>query len=298
MRSERFECPGSHGQRLAARLDAPDEPPQAFALFAHCFTCGKDALAAGRIATALAARGIATLRFDFTGLGGSDGELANTGFSSNVEDLLAAAGQLRASGRAPALLIGHSLGGAAVLAAAEQVPEARAVAVIGAPFAVEHVVGQFAGHVPEIEAKGEAQVRLGGRAFTIRKTFLDDAQAQDQGERIARLGRALLVLHAPGDLVVGIENARAIFERAHHPKSFVSLGRCGARSSSMAGTPGPTAISRGAWRGDKTASRCPARLGLGERHHPATGATAANIRPPSHACTSTAIRPCSIVIRL
>src|SRR5688572_13298154 len=169
MRTERFEFPGTRSQHLAARLDAPDGPAQAYALFAHCFTCGKDVLAASRIAAALAARGIATLRFDFTGLGGSDGEFANTGFSSNVEDLLAAADHMRATGRPPALLIGHSLGGAAVLAAAERIAEARAVAVIGAPFAVEHVVRQFAEHVAAIEARGEALVRLGGRPFTIRK---------------------------------------------------------------------------------------------------------------------------------
>ncbi len=223
MRSERFEFPSSRGNRLAARLDAPDGRPLAHALFAHCFTCGKDLRAASRISAALAARGIATLRFDFTGLGGSDGEFANTGFSSNVEDLVAAADHLRAAGRPAALLIGHSLGGAAVLAAAERMPEVRAVAVISAPFKVGHVLDQFAEHVPEIEARGEALVRLGGRPFTIRKSFLDDARAQDQGERIARLGRALLVLHAPLDGVVGIEDARAIFDQARHPKSFVSL---------------------------------------------------------------------------
>lgn len=223
MRSERFEFPGSGGGSLAARLDEPEGPPRAQALFAHCFTCGKDVLAASRIATALAERGIATLRFDFTGLGGSDGEFANTGFSSNVDDLVAAADHLRASGRPPSLLIGHSLGGAAALAAAERIPEVRAVAVIAAPFEVAHVTKQFAEQVPDIEARGEARVRLGGRPFTIRKAFLDDARAQDQGARIARLGRALLVLHAPLDAVVGIADARAIFEHARHPKSFVAL---------------------------------------------------------------------------
>jgi putative redox protein len=224
MRTERFEFPSSRGDRLAARLDIPDGPAaRAHALFAHCFTCGKDVHAASRVAAALAERGIATLRFDFTGLGGSDGEFANTGFSSNVEDLVAAADHLRATGRPAALLIGHSLGGAAVLAAAERIPEARAVAVIGAPFEVAHVVGQFAERVPEIEARGEAQVRLGGRSFTIRQAFLDDARAQGQAERIAHLRRALLVLHSPADAVVGVENAKHIFEAAKHPKSFVSL---------------------------------------------------------------------------
>jgi putative redox protein len=159
----------------------------------------------------------------FTGLGSSEGEFANTGFSSNVDDLVAAAGHLRDTGRAPALLIGHSLGGAAVIAAAERIPESRAVATIGAPFDAAHILGHFTESVPEIEARGEAQVRLAGRPFTIRRSFIEDARAQDQSARLAHLGRALLVFHAPLDATVGIENARAIFEAARHPKSFVSL---------------------------------------------------------------------------
>ena len=154
MRSERFDFPGGGGHRLAARLDLPDGAPRAHALFAHCFTCGKDANAAARLAAALAAEGIATLRFDFTGLGGSEGEFANTGFASNVADLVAAADHMRAAGRAPSLLAGHSLGGAAVLAAAARVPEARAVAAIGAPFEVGHVLKRFAASVPERWRRG------------------------------------------------------------------------------------------------------------------------------------------------
>lgn len=220
---ERFDFPGAHGQKLAARLDLPDGPVRAFALLAHCFTCGKNITVASRIATALAVHGIATLRFDFTGLGGSDGEFANTDFSSNCADLLAAVAHLRASGRAPKLLIGHSLGGAAILAVAGDIPEARAVATIGAPFDVAHVVGQFRDRVPEIERQGEAVVNLAGRPFTIRRRFLEDVAHQDQQARIARLHRALLVLHAPRDEVVGVDHARRIFEAAHHPKSFLSL---------------------------------------------------------------------------
>jgi uncharacterized OsmC-like protein/fermentation-respiration switch protein FrsA (DUF1100 family) len=223
MRSERFEFPGAQGQRLAGRLDAPDETPRAYAVFAHCFTCSKDSLAAGRIAAGLASRGIATLRFDFTGLGSSEGDFANAGFSSNLEDILAAVGHLRSLGRAPAILIGHSLGGAAVLAAAGAIPEVRAVAVIAAPFDTGHTLKYFQGQIPEIEAQGAADVTLAGRRFTISKSFLDDLRSQDQGARIARLGKALIVFHSPTDDTVGIENARAIFEAARHPKSFVAL---------------------------------------------------------------------------
>lgn len=223
MRSERFDFAGGAGHRLAARLDLPDGEARAQALFAHCFTCGKDVHASSRLSAALAAEGVATLRFDFTGLGGSDGEFANTDFASNVGDLIAAANHLRTEGRAPAILIGHSLGGAAVLAAAAHIPEVRAVATIGAPFEVAHVLDQFAARVPEVEAHGEAEVQLAGRRFTIRREFVEDARSQDLAPRIASLGRALLVMHAPLDQVVGIANARAIFDAAKHPKSFVAL---------------------------------------------------------------------------
>ncbi len=223
MRVERWDFAGARGHTLSGRLDSPEGTPRAYALFAHCFTCGKDILAARRIASGLAAHGIATLRFDFTGLGSSAGDFANTDFSSNVEDILAAIGSLRAAGRAPALLIGHSLGGAAVFAAAAGAPEVRAVAVIGAPFSASHLLGELKLPLSDLGEKGEASVTIAGRSFPIRREFVEDLRRQDQGERIAHLGKALLVLHAPGDAVVGIENARAIFDAARHPKSFVSL---------------------------------------------------------------------------
>jgi uncharacterized OsmC-like protein/alpha-beta hydrolase superfamily lysophospholipase len=223
MTRERFDFPNSSGQRLAALLDLPAGEPTAYALFAHCFTCGKDNLAAGRIAEALVAKGIAVLRFDFTGLGASEGEFGNAEFSSNVADLVAAAAHLRRTRKAPALLIGHSLGGAAVLAAASEVPEARAVVTIEAPSDPVHVVGLFGDRVAEIRAQGEAEVLLAGRPFRIRRDFLDDVAEQRLGERIGHLKRALLVFHAPGDTLVGIDNATRIFTAAKHPKSFISL---------------------------------------------------------------------------
>ncbi len=223
MALERFDFPNVAGQRLAALLDRPADEPAAYALFAHCFTCGKDNRAAARIAQALSARGIAVLRFDFTGLGASEGEFANTGFSSNVADLVAAAAHLRLSHRAPALLIGHSLGGAAVLAAAAEVPEARAVVTIAAPSDPAHVTGLIKGRIAEIRARGEGEVVLAGRVFRIRREFLDDVAEQRLTERIARLRKALLVCHAPTDEIVGIDNASRIFAAAKHPKSFVSL---------------------------------------------------------------------------
>ncbi|MGB9367661.1 MAG: alpha/beta fold hydrolase [Xanthobacteraceae bacterium] len=223
MPSERFEFPNTRGEKLAALLERPAAQPVAYALFAHCFTCGKDVLAAKRIAEGLTMRGIAVLRFDFTGLGASEGEFANTTFSSNVADLVAAANHLRQMHQAPALLIGHSLGGAAVLAAASQIPEARAVATIAAPADPAHVTGLFKEHVGEIHAKGEVEVSLAGRPFRIRKEFLDDVAEQKLHQYLADLRKALLVLHSPTDDLVGIENASAIFAAAKHPKSFISL---------------------------------------------------------------------------
>jgi uncharacterized OsmC-like protein/fermentation-respiration switch protein FrsA (DUF1100 family) len=223
MPAERFEFPNARGEPLAALLDRPAGQPVAFALFAHCFTCGKDILAAKRIAEGLTARGIAVLRFDFTGLGMSGGEFANTTFSSNVADLVAAAKHLRETYQAPAILIGHSLGGAAVLAAAAQCPEVRAVATIGAPADPGHVKGLFKDHVETIHQEGEVEVALAGRPFRIRKEFLDDIGEQKLEACLANLRKALLVLHSPTDNIVGIENASAIFLAARHPKSFVSL---------------------------------------------------------------------------
>jgi alpha/beta superfamily hydrolase len=223
LKVERVAFPGTAGQKLAARLDAPDQAPTAYALFAHCFTCGKDVFAATRIAQQLAAHGIAVLRFDFTGLGASEGEFANTNFSSNVADLVAAAAHLRAAYAAPALLIGHSLGGAAVLAAAGSVPECKAVVTIAAPSDVRHVTHFFRDRVPQIEADGEAEVTLAGRPFTIKRQFLLDAEEQNLAAKIAELRRGLLIMHSPRDDIVDISNATRIFTAAKHPKSFISL---------------------------------------------------------------------------
>lgn len=220
---ERFQFPGAGGHRLSASLDLPEGEPSAYALFAHCFTCGKDVLAARRISAALAARGIVVLRFDFTGLGSSEGDFANATFSSNVEDLVLAADHLRAEHRAPSLLIGHSLGGAAVLAAAEKIPEAKAVVTIGAPSDPAHVTGLFAEHIDAIHAKGEVEVSLAGRPLTIKREFLQDIAEHNLLTQVAKLHKALLVMHAPTDDTVGIDNATRIFVAAKHPKSFVSL---------------------------------------------------------------------------
>lgn len=223
MPSARIEFTGSLGHPLAGRLDTPDGPVRAWAVFAHCFTCSKDSKAAAYIARALAEAGFGVLRFDFTGLGGSGGDFGNTHFSSNVDDLVAAADWLRAAHGAPALLVGHSLGGAAVLAAAHRIPDTRAVATLGAPFDPAHVTRQFGESMAIIEAQGEARVTLGGREFPVRREFVADVAGQPQAERIRSLRRPLLVLHAPGDTVVDVDNARRIFEQAVHPKSFVSL---------------------------------------------------------------------------
>ena len=223
MRSEKIEFRGHGGTMLAARLDLPEGPVRAAALFAHCFTCSKDIPAARRIAGRLAARGIAVLRFDFTGLGHSAGEFANTNFSSNVADLVAAAGYLAGRDMAPQLLIGHSLGGAAVIMAAGSLPSVKAVATIGAPFDPAHVAHNFGGKLDDIRKHGAAEVMLAGRSFEIRQQFLDDIAEASLRPALAGLGRALLVLHAPRDSVVGIDNAAEIFGAARHPKSFVTL---------------------------------------------------------------------------
>jgi putative redox protein len=215
--------PGALGALLAARLDLPAVTPTAFALFAHCFTCSKDTLAASRISAALTERGFGVLRFDFTGLGGSEGDFANTNFSSNIADLIAAAAWLREHHQAPKILIGHSLGGAAVLAAAAQIPDVVAVATIGAPFDPGHVRHLLSAATAEIESAGEAEVALAGRKFRIKKQFLDDITGHNNREHIAGLRRALLVFHSPRDTTVDIENAAQIYAAAKHPKSFVSL---------------------------------------------------------------------------
>lgn len=223
MTAERFDFPNSAGRTLTATLESPPGEPDDYALFAHCFTCSKESRAARRISAALADRGIAVLRFDFTGLGSSEGDFANTDFSSNVGDLVAAADHLRLTRRAPALLIGHSLGGAAVLAAARRIDEVRAVATIGAPSDPGHVTDLFSEEVDDIRSRGQGEVTLAGRTFCIRRDFLDDVAEQNLLAEVADLRRALLILHAPADQVVSIDNASRIFMAARHPKSFVSL---------------------------------------------------------------------------
>lgn len=223
MPSERFDFPNAQGEKLAAVLDLPVGTPRATALFAHCFTCGKNVLAAKRIADALTGLGIAVLRFDFTGLGASEGEFANTTFSSNIADLVAAADHLRKTRQAPALLIGHSLGGAAVLAAADAVPEVRAVVTIAAPSDPAHVTHLFKDKLDAIARDGEVEVELAGRTFRVRREFLDDISGQRLVERVARLRKPLLIFHSPTDDWVGIDNASQIFLAAKHPKSFISL---------------------------------------------------------------------------
>lgn len=223
MPTENIEFTGHSGDALAARLDMPDGPVHAFALFAHCFTCSKDIAAARRIAQHLPSVGIGVLRFDFTGLGGSGGDFADTTFSSNVDDLVIAADWLRQNRAAPQLLVGHSLGGAAVLAATPKIPEVKAVATIGAPADPEHVIHNFGGMICQIEDQGAAEVDLAGRTFTIKKDFLDDVAQAKLDDSIGKLRAALMVLHAPRDATVGIENAAAIFAAAKHPKSFVTL---------------------------------------------------------------------------
>jgi uncharacterized OsmC-like protein/fermentation-respiration switch protein FrsA (DUF1100 family) len=221
--AERVEFEGASGQRLVGLLDLPEGDPTACALFAHCFTCGKDNIAASRIARALTRRGLAVLRYDVTGLGESEGEFGAATFTSDVSDLAAAADYLASRGKGPSLLVGHSIGGAAVLAAASEIPEVRAVVTIGAPSDPAHVTDLFGEVIPDLEATGRAEVTLAGRTFTISKSFLEDIRSQSLHHRIAELGCALLVLHSPQDQIVPIENAREIYEAARHPKSFVAL---------------------------------------------------------------------------
>lgn len=220
-RKTHFETAG--GEKLAAALELPRGAPRAYALFAHCFTCSKDIKAAREIARALRQRGFAVLRFDFTGLGGSEGDFANTNFSSNVADLVSAADYMRREFEAPDILIGHSLGGAAAIVAARHIPELKGVAVIGAPAEADHVAMQLGERREEIAAKGVATVNLAGRPFTIKQQFLDDLAGQNVIACASDLKKPLLIMHAPLDATVGVENATKIFIAAKHPKSFVSL---------------------------------------------------------------------------
>jgi len=220
-RKTEFKTTG--GEKLAAALELPSGRPRAYALFAHCFSCSKDIKAAREIARALRAQGFAVLRFDFTGLGGSEGDFANSNFSSNVGDLVSAANFLRDEFEAPSIIIGHSLGGAAAIVAAKRIPEAKGVAVIGAPAEADHVALQIGEKREEIEKSGEATVHLAGRPFKIKKQFLDDLSGQNVLACAENLKKPLLIMHAPRDETVGIENATKIFVAAKHPKSFVSL---------------------------------------------------------------------------
>jgi len=219
----KFEFSGSAGDNLAALLELPDQPPLATALFAHCFTCGKDIAAASRISRALVKHGFAVMRFDFTGLGNSDGDFANTNFSSNVADLIAAADHLRTEGMAPQILIGHSLGGTAVLNAAHHIPECEGVVTVGSPADAQHVSKQFACDIEAINEHGEAEVSLAGRKFLIKKQFLNDIM-ETSIDHLGKLKAALLVMHSPVDATVSIDQAERIYKAARHPKSFVSLG--------------------------------------------------------------------------
>ncbi|MBO6717617.1 MAG: OsmC family protein [Rhizobiaceae bacterium] len=223
--TQRLEFPGHSGAKLAARLDLPNGPLRAYALFAHCFTCSKDVLAARRIAASLAREGIAVLRFDFTGLGSSEGEFASTNFSTNCGDLLSAVDYLRQNYEAPAVLIGHSLGGAAVLAVAKDVPEAKAVVTIGAPADAGHVLKNLGASLDTIREEGEAEVDLAGRKFLIQKQFVEDVETQKIRDAVAAMRKPLMILHSPLDQTVGIDNASEIFLAAKHPKSFVSLDK-------------------------------------------------------------------------
>ena len=223
MRTEKLSFAGSTGHRLAGVLDLPLGRPRGYALFAHCFTCSKDLTAVRRISSGLIERGFAVLRFDFTGLGESEGDFGDSHFSANVADLVSAARYLGDTRERPTLLIGHSLGGAAVLAAAAELSEVTAVVTIGAPCEPGHVRKLFCSSEDEIAERGHADVELAGRTFRITKEFVEDLSRQKMQDSISRLSAALLVMHSPTDEVVGIDNARCIYDAARHPKSFVSL---------------------------------------------------------------------------
>ena len=221
----KFEFENDSGETLAGLLEIPADNQEisAYALFAHCFTCGKDIAAASRISRSLAARGIAVLRFDFTGLGNSDGDFSNSNFSSNVQDLLAAAFHLEKSYQAPQLLIGHSLGGAAVLSAAQQLESVKAVATIGSPATARHVGHLFRDQAHLIKRDGMSVVNIGGREFSIKKQLLDDIDYYNSTAQIKNLKAALAVFHSPVDTIVSIDQAAEIYQAAQHPKSFISL---------------------------------------------------------------------------
>ena len=223
MASEKVSFENQEGVTLSGVLESPDGKARAWALFAHCFTCSKTSLAASRISRALAARGIGTLRFDFTGLGESEGDFSETGYSNNVEDLIAAAHWMASQGRPVDLLVGHSLGGAAVISAAARLPDVKAIATLGAPAEADHVIQNFVDQIADIERSGEAEVAVAGRSFRFRKAFLDDVKQAKVLAAVSGLKRPLLIMHSPTDAVVGIDHASKLFVAAKHPKSFVSL---------------------------------------------------------------------------
>lgn len=224
MKSSKITFEGAQGAELSARIDEPEEGlSKGTVLFAHCFTCSKNLRAVGHISRTLSEHGLAVFRFDFTGLGESEGDFSDTNFSSNIEDLEAAAQFMETHSQSPRILMGHSLGGAAVLQAAHRLPSVEAVVTIGAPCNPEHVTHLIIDKKEEIERKGEARVKLAGRTFTIKKQFLDDLNNQKMDAIIGSLNKALLIFHSPVDETVGIDNAAHIYKLAKHPKSFISL---------------------------------------------------------------------------
>ena len=224
MKSQKVEFEGSQGGNLSARIDEPEEGPvKGAVLFAHCFTCGKNLQAIEDISHALIEKGFGVFRFDFTGLGESEGDFSDTTFSSNIGDLVAAALFMEKEWAKPRMLMGHSLGGAAVLQAAQKISTVEAVATIGAPSSPSHVTHLLLDQKEEIERKGEAKIKIAGRHFNITKEFLADLNEQNMDAIIQNLGKPLLIFHSPIDQIVGIENAAHIYELARHPKSFISL---------------------------------------------------------------------------
>ncbi len=224
MNQQKLHFQNKEGNQLAGRLELPaNQYPHNYVLFAHCFTCNKNLSAVRNISRALTSKGFGVFRFDFTGLGESEGDFADTNFSGNVDDLIAAANFLEKEFKAPTLLVGHSLGGAAVLFAADQLSSVKAVATIGAPSDPEHVTHLLKSSIDEINQNGKAVVNLSGRDFTIKKQFVDDLKSKSLSSIVSNFGKALLVLHSPQDLTVGIKNAEQIYHAAKHPKSFVSL---------------------------------------------------------------------------
>lgn len=224
MKTQKLEFENREGYKLSARLDTPDsENVRQSVLFAHCFTCGKNLKAAGNISRALTARGIAVFRFDFTGLGESEGDFTDSTFSSDVSDLVIAAKKMEELIKPPAVLIGHSLGGTAVLQASGQIESAKAVVTIGSPCSPDHVIHHFENDIEQIKNEGEATVQLAGRPFKVKKSFIDDLKEHKMNETIRSLNKALMIFHSPVDNTVNISNAAHIYKTARHPKSFISL---------------------------------------------------------------------------